>query len=105
MGECEHSEKCNCYGMGYRHGELTAWSIVTADENVEFLLGKSLVDAFEQDDFIDVIERLLNPINFNKFVVNELFQRIEDPSVLKVVQEINGKWNALVLQRRVMLVI
>ena len=69
--------------------------IFTADDNPESARGKSLEDALREDDLVTVFEKALHLPNYHKFVVDELYKRVGDSEILRVMQEINTKWNAL----------
>ena len=95
MSNCEHGETCDCYRLGYQGGMKAGLAILTAGDNVELILGKSLEDALIEDGPMTVFEKVLDQKNYYEFVVKELFQQAKDPAVLPVIQGINGKWNAL----------
>ena len=82
MSNCEHGETCDCYRLGYRGGMKAGLEILTAGDNVELILGKSLEGALIEDGPMTVFEKVLDRKNYYEFVVKELFQQAKDPAVL-----------------------
>ncbi len=98
MSNCEHTETCNCFRLGYEAGLRGCLEIFTADDDVESLLGMPIEDALsEENGWERTLEAILGDKNFQKFMANEFQTQAaydSDHSVREAFQGAVTKWNA-----------
>ena len=98
MSNCEHTETCDCFQLGYAAGLRGGLEIFTADDDVESLLGMSLEDALSKENgWEKALETVLSDKNFQKFMADEFLTQAayeSGRSVREAFQEATVKWNA-----------